>query len=245
MNGIEQVTMWTALGAGILSFLSPCVLPLIPGYISFITGMTLDELKDLRDVRVLMSRVFLTSLVFVLGFTLVFVLSGAAASAIGQFLQQNKGFFEKIAGVLIIVLGLHLTGIYQIPFLNYEKKAHVQTRRGGYVSSFVMGTAFAFGWTPCIGPILVGILTLAASQKTLVQGMGLLGIYSLGLGIPFILSALFIQGFLVAFKRIRRYLRWVEIASGLLLVAMGVLIFTGQLQSLIGYLPEWFFQFAK
>lgn len=238
------LTLTTALGAGVLSFLSPCVLPLIPGYVSFITGLSVDELRGPLPVRTVLGRVLLRSAAFVLGFTLIFVLSGAAATTLGQFLQAHKTLFEKIAGVVIVILGIHLTGLVQIPFLNYEKKAYLQGS-AGLPMAFLVGMAFAFGWTPCIGPILVGILGLAATQDTVLQGMGLLGVYSLGLGIPFILSALFIQGFFAFFARARRYLRWVEIGAGVLLVLIGLAIFLGQLQVILAYLPSWTYNFVK
>ncbi len=227
-----------------LSFLSPCVLPLIPGYVSFITGLSIEELRGPLPLQTVLGRVFLRSLAFVLGFSLVFVLSGAAATTLGQFLQTHKTLFERIAGVVIVILGIHLTGLVQIPFLNYEKKTYVQGN-AGLSMAFLVGMAFAFGWTPCIGPILVGILGLAATQDTVLQGMGLLGVYSLGLGIPFILSALFIQGFFSFFSRARRYLRWVKVGAGVLLILIGLAIFFGQLQIVLSYLPAWTYNFVK
>ncbi len=244
MTATAGLSVGAALGAGVLSFLSPCVLPLIPGYVSFVTGMSLEELQSPMPTSRMLGRVLLRSLAFVLGFSVIFVLSGAAATSLGQFLQNHKILFEKIAGGVIVVLGIHLTGLIQIPWLNYERKFHL-SGGGGMWTAFLVGMAFAFGWTPCIGPILVGILGLAAAQETVLQGMGLLGVYSLGLGIPFILSALFIQGFLTFFRRAARYLRWVEVGAGLLLVVIGLTMFFGMFQAILGYLPEWTYRFVR
>ncbi|MBI3333217.1 MAG: cytochrome c biogenesis protein CcdA [Candidatus Omnitrophica bacterium] len=224
-------SLLAAAAAGLASFLSPCVLPLIPGYISFISGISLNDLQAGPDATAL-RRAFLSSLWFVLGFSLVFILLGASATALGQLFLQRLILLKRAAGVVIILFGLHLIGILRIPFLQYEKKLEVKQRPLTAVGAFLVGAAFAFGWTPCIGPILAGILALASTQQTLGQGMLLLSVYSLGLGIPFLATSLGVQAFFGFFSRFRRYLRGVEVASGLLLLAVGILILTDRLAAL-------------
>jgi len=231
-----QVNLLTAFAAGVVSFLSPCVLPLIPGYISFISGVTLQDLKSDQLEAAQVRRAFISSVWFVLGFSAVFVALGASATAIGSLLIQQNALFRIAAGVIIIGLGVHLVGIVRIPFLQVEKKFEVQRRPIHLMGAFLIGAAFAFGWTPCIGPILAGILALAASQDTVGQGMLLLGVYSLGLGIPFLMTSLGIQAFFRFFLKFKKYLRMVEIFSGLLLVAIGILIITDRLSILIQYM---------
>ncbi|MBI3318215.1 MAG: cytochrome c biogenesis protein CcdA [Candidatus Omnitrophica bacterium] len=228
----DNLNLLTAAAAGVVSFLSPCVLPLIPGYISFVSGISLGDLKEEGVSRQRSLRPFLSSLWFVLGFTVVFVALGASATALGQLFLQKLALLQKAAGGVIVLFGLHLIGVLRIPFLQAEKKLEVRRRPLTGLGAFLVGAAFAFGWTPCIGPILAGILALASTQETLRQGMGLLTAYSLGLGVPFLLTSLGIQRFLKLFARFRRYLRAVEVASGLLLVAIGLLIFTDRLTAL-------------
>ena len=240
---IENVSFIAAFVAGVLSFISPCVLPLIPGYLSFISGVTLDEMQGLPAparagggagggaVAVAAApagrrRVILTSLFFILGFSLVFVSLGATASALGQFLMERLRILGKIAGVLIIVFGLHTMGVLRIGWLYSEKRVQMARKPAGPLGALFVGVAFAFGWTPCIGPILAGILTVAAAQETIGQGVQLLAVYSAGLGIPFLLTSLAINQFFAAFARIRRHYRLIEFVSGALLVAIGILIFT-------------------
>jgi cytochrome c-type biogenesis protein len=235
---IENVSFVAAFVAGVLSFISPCVLPLIPGYLSFISGVTLDEMQGLPPparaggaVAVAAApagrrRVILTSLFFILGFSLVFVSLGATASVLGQFLMERLRILGKIAGVLIIVFGLHTMGVLRIGWLYSEKRVQMARKPAGPLGALLVGVAFAFGWTPCIGPILAGILTIAAAQETIGQGVQLLAVYSAGLGIPFLLTSLAINQFFAAFARIRRHYRLIEVVSGALLVAIGILIFT-------------------
>ena len=187
---------------------------------------------DARTLR----RSFVSSLWFVLGFSVVFVLLGASATALGQIFLQRLALLKQAAGVVIIIFGLHLIGIFRIPFLQYEKKLEVRKRPLTVLGAFVVGAAFAFGWTPCIGPILAGILALASTQETIAKGMLLLSVYSLGLGIPFLLTSLGVQLFLKTFRRFHRYLRGVEVASGILLVAIGILILMDRLAALAGHL---------
>lgn len=233
MGGLNFLT---ALLAGVASFLSPCVLPLIPGYISFISGISLQNLKEAPRSSEVLRRAFVSSAWFVLGFSAVFIALGASATVLGALLLTKLQLLKQVAGVIILLLGLHLIGILRIPFLQYEKKLEVQQRPLTVLGAFVVGAAFAFGWTPCIGPILAGILALASTQETIAQGMLLLAVYSLGLGIPFLLTSLGVGAFFRFFSRFRRYLRMVEIASGLLLVAIGILILTDRLTALAQYL---------
>jgi cytochrome c-type biogenesis protein len=234
---METPTFLAAFVAGVLSFISPCVLPLIPGYLSYISGLTLDEMQgtggaSAAAVAASRRRVLIASIFFILGFSVVFVSLGAAASAIGQYLLEpgtgRLRLVTKLAGAVVIVFGLHTMGVLRIDWLYSEKRVQVERKPRGVFGAFVVGLAFAFGWTPCIGPILSGILAIAASKDTVGQGIQLLAVYSLGLGIPFLITALALNHFFAAFAKIRRHYHKIEIASGLLLVAIGVLIFTDQ-----------------
>ena len=236
----QEVTLVAAFAAGILSFISPCVLPLIPGYISFISGLTLEEMQGEASAAASRRHVIIASLAFVFGFTVVFVAAGASATAVGRFLAQST-IVQKIAGSILIVLGLHMMGVFRIRFLEQEKRIHTQRKPAGPLGAFLVGIAFAFGWTPCIGPILGGILTIAASRDSVGEGMQLLAVYSLGLGVPFFATALAINHFFTAFAKIRRHYHKVELVSGALLVVIGLLIFTNRFtviaQWLSPYLP--------
>jgi cytochrome c-type biogenesis protein len=233
----ENVTLIAAFAAGFLSFISPCVLPLIPGYISFVSGASLDEMRagDAAARR----HVLLTSLAFVLGFSIVFVALGASASAIGRFLLGNIPLLGKIAGALIILFGLHTMGVFRLGFLDTERRAHAKRKPAGPLGAVLVGIAFAFGWTPCIGPILAGILAIAASRETVAEGVLLLAVYSLGLGVPFLLTSVAINRFFSVTARIRRHYHAIELVSGGLLVVIGVLIFTGQLTIIARYLEPY------
>lgn len=231
-----NLNLVTAALAGLVSFLSPCVLPLIPGYISFVSGSSLQELQEARSSRGVLLRSFLGSLWFVLGFSAVFILLGASATALGKIFLAKLGLLRQAAGLVIVLFGLHLTGLVRIPFLQYEKKLEVRKKPLTWVGAFLVGAAFAFGWTPCIGPILAGILTLASTQETVLQGMLLLTAYSAGLGIPFLATSVAVQGFLRFSAGFRRYLRGVEVASGLLLIGVGLLVFFDRLGVLAGKL---------
>ena len=235
----ENVTLLAAFGAGLLSFISPCVLPLIPGYLSYISGLSLDEMRGtpamaggsaVTVARAVGARrqVVLSSLAFILGFSLVFVSLGAAASSIGQFLAERLVLFNRIAGAVIIVFGLHTMGILRIEWLYQEKRVHTSRKPAGLLGAGLVGVAFAFGWTPCIGPILAGILLLAGSQDTVGKGVQMLAVYSLGLGVPFLATALMIDRFFGAMGRIRRYYHTIELVSGALLIVIGLLIFTNR-----------------
>ncbi len=237
---MESVGLFTAFLFGILSFLSPCVLPLVPGYISFISGLSFEELRDVTGARKFLIKTLLSSLFFVLGFSIVFVALGASATAIGKFLSDNMNVITKVAGVVIVLFGLHMTGILKIKFLNYEAKLKTSGKPLGLLSAFIIGFAFAFGWTPCIGPVLATILVLASQQETVKQGILLLSVYSLGLGIPFILTSLSINFFFKWFSKVRRYLNIVEIVSGVILILLGVLIFTNTLGIVSSYIMKMF-----
>lgn len=226
----ESPTFLAAFVAGLLSFVSPCVLPLIPGYLSYISGLTLDEMEgtgastiDRGQAR---RRVVVASIFFILGFSAVFISFGAAASAFGAFLLDWRRVIGKVAGAIVILFGLHMMGVLRIGWLYSEKRVQVEKKPTSVFGAFFVGLAFAFGWTPCIGPILGGILAIASVQDTVGQGVRLLAIYSLGLGVPFLLTALAINQFFRAFAKIRRHYHAIEVGSGLLLCAIGLLIFT-------------------
>jgi cytochrome c-type biogenesis protein len=234
----DNVTLFTAFGAGFLSFVSPCVLPLIPGYLSFVSGVSLEEMRG--DAAASARRqVLITSLAFVLGFSLVFMMLGASASVIGRFLFQNRNIVGKIAGVLVIIFGLHTMGVFRIPFLEQQKRLQTGAKPKSVIGAMVVGMAFGFGWTPCIGPILSGILVLAGTRETIREGVVMLAVYSLGLGVPFILTALAINKFFAATSKIRRYYHAIEVASGALLVVIGVLLFTDRMTLIVKYLTPY------
>lgn len=223
-----------AFFAGILSFLSPCVLPLVPGYVSLISGASVEELQSPQ--RRMLRTVMLHSLTFVLGFSVVFVSLGAVATGVGQVVNEYHSLLSKIAGIVVIIFGLHLTGLLKIKALYADKRMHEVKGGATAVGSFAVGFAFAFGWTPCIGPILATILVLAGAQETVWKGVVLLAVYSLGLAVPFLLTSLGVDRFLAFYGRFRRHLHTVEVCSGVLLIAIGVLIFLNNLRVLSGYL---------
>jgi cytochrome c-type biogenesis protein len=231
----NQLGLTAAFVAGLLSFLSPCILPLIPGYLTFITGMSLEELISGGDRRRHLAGIVASTIFFVAGFTTVFVLAGAGAGWLGRSVNANFPIITKVAAALIILFGLHLIGIIRIKWLYYEKRVHVQTKPIGLLGTYAVGLAFGFGWSPCVGPQLASILALASTTGRAGEGMVLLSAFSLGLAIPFLLTGLFVDTFLNLFKRMRRYLRMVEIAAGVLMVVIGILILTGTYQRL--FLP--------
>jgi len=233
-----NISLITAFGAGVLSFISPCVLPIVPGYLSFISGVTLEELKEKRSRTI--NRAFVNSVFFVLGFSAVFISLGASATVISNFLVNYMHIIGKIAGALIIILGLHFIGLFKIKWFNYEKRFQVGKKQLGVVGSFFIGLAFAFGWTPCIGPILAGILALAAAEETVGRGILLLAFYSAGLAIPFLITALAFNAFISVSNRIKKHFRTVETVGGVMLIGIGLLIFTDSLGYLSAMLSEWF-----
>ena len=218
-----------ALGAGLISFLSPCVLPLIPGYVSYISGSSLNELIEKKSVNLF------PIVLFTLGFSIVFIIFGAASTFLGQVLLQNSSELRIAAGFIIVVLSLHIIGVINIKFLNYEKRIQANSNTSFY-SPILIGMAFAFGWTPCIGPILGSILVLAATEESLNKGILLLFSYSLGLAIPFILSGYLIQKFLIFSKNFKKNIILVSKTGGIILLITGILILTNQLQALGYYL---------
>ena len=228
----SSIGLFTAFIAGRASFISPCVLPIVPGYLSFISGVNVAQLKGEEAPAHLMRRIFIMSVVFVLGFSTVFVSLGAAATLVGYYLQQYKRALAVVGGAIVIVLGLHTAGLVKIPWLLYEKRAEMRSRPLGLPGAYVVGLAFGFGWTPCIGPILGGILVYASQQETMMQGVVLLSSYSAGLGIPFILAGLAINRFFKASGTLKRHMHAVEVASGVLLVAVGVLLMSNRLELL-------------
>ncbi len=241
--GNGTVGFGAALLGGLVSFLSPCVLPLVPGYISFMSGLTLEELSAGGDDRERMRHAGWESLFFVAGFSLIFTLLGATATTIGRLLAEHAAIVSKVAGTIVILFGLHLTGLLPIKWLYYQKRADTAAFKPGYAGSFFMGLAFAFGWTPCIGPILSGILALAATRETVGQGMALLFVYSLGLGIPFVITGFAVTRFMRFFMGYKKYIRAGEIAAGALLVAIGLLIFLDKLAMLNRYTPKFLERF--
>ena len=222
-----MIELFIALSAGLISFLSPCVLPLIPGYISFISGQSLNELIESKKVNLI------PLVLFSLGFSFVFISFGAAASALGKILLQNSNYLRIVAGTIIIIFSLQLLGIINIGFLNYEKKYYTK-KSTKPLFVFVVGMAFGFGWTPCIGPILGSILALASTEENISRGILLLSFYSLGLAIPFILSGFLIQKFLLFSKNFKKNINIVLKSGGIILLITGVLILTNQLQ-VLGY----------
>jgi cytochrome c-type biogenesis protein len=229
---MDNVSVFASFLAGLVSFLSPCVLPLVPGYISIISGSSLDQLKARAKDDSLFRTVLLNSIMFIIGFSITFITLGASATWIGQVLVSRMRILGQLAGLILIVFGIHLMGIFKINFLYKDKRFHNVEKPRGLLGALVLGFAFAFGWTPCIGPILAGILTLASTKQTVTQGMFLLGIYSAGLGIPFLLTSLALNKFLTFYSRFKRHFHAVEIVSGALVVAVGVLILTGSLTRL-------------
>jgi len=233
---MADISIFAAFFAGVISFVSPCVLPLVPAYLSYITGISVSELTEKKDNYI---RLFLTSLTFVIGFSLVFILLGASATFISTFLVKNIDIISKMAGGIIIIFGLHLTGIIRIKYLLYEKKV-TGSKKSGFVGTFLLGGAFAFGWTPCVGPILAGILALAATKTKIVEGILLLGFYSAGLGIPFILTAIAAGKFITVFDKIKKHFKIIEIISGVFLIIIGVLIFFNMFGKISAYLVDMF-----
>ena len=217
-----------------MSFLSPCVLPLVPGYVSLISGATVEDLQS--DDRRMLGTVMLHSLTFIMGFSVVFIALGAVATGLGQLANEYHNVLAKVAGVIVIVFGLHLTGLLKIKALYADKRLHDVKGGSSAWGSFAVGFAFAFGWTPCIGPILATILVFAGAQETVLKGVFLLAIYSLGLAVPFLLTSLGVDRFLGFYTKFRRHLHTVEVVSGVLLIAVGVLIFMNNLKLLSGYL---------
>ncbi len=226
----ESVALTAAFVAGLISFLSPCVLPLVPSYVSFITGMSLDEMGQRRWIALT------HALLFVSGFTVIFVLLGATATALGTALRFQQIWMERVGGILIVVFGLYLLGAFQWMPMAQERRVHIKDQPVGYLGSFLVGVAFGAGWTPCIGPILGSILTYTSAQSTVGEGIVLLLVYSLGLAVPFLLAALAVERFIDWFQRYRKYMPLVTKLSGVMLVFVGVLLATHSFSRLAGFL---------
>ena len=237
-----DVSLGAAAVAGVLSFLSPCVLPLVPPYLCYISGVSLEDMTTQETPLAVRhrGRVMLAGLLFVLGFTTVFVLLGATASVAGQVLREHFELLSKIAGVLIIVMGLHFLGLFKIAFLSREARYHHEATTVSLLGAYFIGLAFAFGWTPCIGPVLAAILSVAGSEDSVSRGMLLLASYSLGLGIPFLIATFSMDTFLGFSRRFRRHLPLVEKIMGGLLIVAGIMFLTGGMQVLSYWLLEQF-----
>jgi cytochrome c-type biogenesis protein len=224
----ENVPYPAALLAGLLSFFSPCVLPLIPAYFTFITGLSLQQLTEDRRANV-RRKVFLSTLCYVMGFSVVFILLGASASFLGGVVQKYQDIIRTAGGIIIVILGIHLTGIFRIPGLDYEKRVHIRKKPLHLFGTFIIGMGFGAGWSPCIGPLLGAILIIAGSQETIWHGIGLLATYSLGMALPFVLLSLFINFLLVFLKKTAKALKYINVAAGVLLIVVGILLATDKL----------------
>lgn len=234
-----NITFAGAFLAGLLSFLSPCVLPLIPSYVTYITGLSFADLKAEHPSHVVRRKTVIHSLLFIAGFTTVFVLLGASASYLGNFLQEHMSIMRKIGGVLIVLFGVHVSGVLNINALLGEKRLTINRKPAGYLGSILVGFAFAAGWTPCIGPILASILIVAATEEKVYHGMALLLVYSLGLGTPFLLSSLALHRFLNIFNRFKKHIRLMEIITGVFLIVIGIMIFFNNFASITRFLTSW------
>ena len=229
----EAISYPAAFTAGLLSFLSPCVLPLIPAYFTFITGFSLEELTESRDSEI-RKKVFHSTILFVSGFSLVFILMGASASYLGGLIYNYRELIRIIGGIFIIILGVHLTGIIRIRGLDFEKRINMEKKPLHFFGTFVVGMAFGAGWSPCIGPLLGSIIIIAGSQETVWQGIILLAIYSAGLAIPFIIMSVFINFLLIFIKKASHVLQYINTAAGILLIIVGLILVTNKLYVLTG-----------
>ena len=240
-----EITFLGAFIAGLLSFGSPCVLPLIPAYISFLAGTSLSELTEENLDSTTQKRILYSAFAFVLGFSTIFISLGATATAISALLAQNSIILGQIAGIIIIVFGFHYMGIFRIAFLNFEKRFHIENKPAGHIGSYILGLAFAFGWTPCVGPILASVLMVAASNDSMTYGIVLLSTYAAGLGIPFLIAAFAVKPFMRILSRFKNHMRKIEITIGTLLIITGGAIFTGDLAEVANWLINTFPSFTK
>lgn len=233
-SGLTLATL-LALAGGLLSFLSPCVLPVVPPYLAYMSGISMAEMTGPSEAR---RKVIVPAIFFVMGLSTIFLLLGFAASAFGTFILTNQEWFNRIAGIIVIVFGLHFIGVFRIPFLMREARIDAGDQGGSALGAFVLGLAFAAGWTPCNGPILSGILTMAAREADVGRGLYLMAVYSIGLGLPFLLSAIFISQAIGVMRRIKPHLRKIEIAMGLLLIVVGLTLFTGSFSVFSGWMLD-------
>lgn len=239
VESLQPISLFAAFMAGLLSFVSPCVLPLVPSYLSYITGLSVEQLAEVAERHRFRKTIVLNSLLFIGGFSCVFVGFGASASLIGQVLMSYQDYLRKLGGMLIVVFGLYLLGVLRLNFLTTEKRIHFKSRPVGYLGSFLIGIAFAAGWTPCVGPVLGTILLYASTTDAFMDGVTLLASYSLGLGLPLFVAALGIDRFLACFKQIRAYLWGVSAASGAVLVVVGVMIYANSLTMITSFLERY------
>jgi len=243
VNHGAEITLWIAFTAGILSFFSPCVLPLIPSYLTYITGLSFGQLQDAHPGPKVRLTVLCHSLVFILGFSVVFILLGAitglASAKFVHFLREGLIWIERIGGLLIFLFGVHMTGLFHFGVLLGEKRVHLHRKPSGFIGTFIVGVAFAAGWTPCIGPILASILMIAASSGQIGKGVWLLMVYSAGLGIPFLIAGLLFHQFLAAFNRFRKHIRLIEIGTGTMLMLVGILLMFELMGRLTMYMNMW------
>ncbi len=230
--------------AGLLSFVSPCVLPIVPPYLAYLAGVSFSDLQNAEMERERARRIIISAVAFVLGFSTVFVALGATASFVGQAIAQYFDMLSVIAGIIIVIMGLHFLGVFRIALLYREARVDVRKKPAGIVGAYVMGLAFAFGWTPCVGPVLAAILFIAGSEDTALRGAGLLAVYSLGIGLPFLLAAVFASRFIGWANRFKRHMGTVEKAMGALLVLTGILFITGQMSRIAQWLLDTFPGFA-
>lgn len=237
MSDLGTVPLGMAFLAGLVSFLSPCVFPIVPSYVGFVTGLTLDELKESDGGRARRQAAVHAAL-FVLGFSLVFLALGASATALGAVLRRSLPLLQQLGGVVIAGFGLYLLGILKLPALMRERRVHLARKPAGRLGSVVVGVAFGAGWTPCVGPVLASVLLYASLEETMLQGMVLLGVYALGLGIPFFAAAVALNWFLAGSARVRRWLLPLERAAGAVLLLVGVLLFSGRFAALTSFLAQ-------
>lgn len=233
-----NVSIVIAFLAGLFSFASPCVLPIIPSYITFITGLSFEDFEKEQNRSVVRKLTVIHSLIFIAGFSVVFVALGASATAVGNLFSTYKEVIRIAGGIIVILFGIHITGLINLKFLESEKKVRLKNKPAGYFGTFLVGITFGAGWTPCIGPILGAILYLALNMKTVYSGIILLTAYSLGLGVPFFLSSLAINTFLVYFKKFRKYIKAVTIASGVFLIVIGVLLISNRFVTVSNYFQQ-------
>ena len=231
---MNNISLFLAFSAGILSFFSPCVLPLIPAYITYLTGMAVEDIQNKKSKLTLLNK----SIGFTLGFSIIFIILGVSFSVFGKFLLDNLAIMRKVGGIIIIILGLHISGLFKIKYLYYEKHFASLGNIKGSFSSILMGMAFATGWTPCVGPILASILIYAGNQNTVSTGILLLIAYSLGMAIPFILAALILDTFSTQIRKLYKYFPIISAVSGILIIIMGILTFTNSVNLLSRYLSN-------
>ncbi len=234
----SQVSLFIAFMAGFLSFITPCVLPLVPSYLSFITGLSFEELTSEQDQQRVRLKTMSHSLSFIAGFSVVFISFGASATLIGQLFLSYQSVIRKLGGILIVLFGLYILGVIKIKPLISEHRWHPENKPSGHLGSFLIGISFAAGWTPCVGPILGTILLYASTTQSLLKGMGLLTFYSIGLGLPLFLTSLGVNSFLTYFRQLRNYLRMITMVSGVFLIVVGVMIYTNSFTLITAFLSE-------